>query len=121
MTRAISKSNRVSYEKVRQISDSYDLDRLLVRHILGISESTQFRYEKKNPVLNPNLSDRWQRFERILQQTEELFEDKNAAQEWLSMPKTSLEGKTPLEILETDAGVIQVREMLTRAAYGIFS
>ena len=121
MTRAISKSNRVSYEQVRQRSDSYSLDRLSVRHILGISESTQFRYEKKNPVLNSNLSDRWQRFERILQQAEELFEDKNAAQEWLITPKASLEGKTPLEILGTDAGVVRVREMLTRAAYGIFS
>ncbi|MEO1670752.1 MAG: antitoxin Xre/MbcA/ParS toxin-binding domain-containing protein [Cyanobacteria bacterium J06631_2] len=120
MTQAISKSSLTSYEKVRQTSENYGLDRLLVRKILGISESTQFRYEKKNPVLNSNLSDRWSRFERILQQAEELFEDKDAAQEWLSTPKVMLTGKTPLESLVDDAGATQVREMLTRAAYGIF-
>ncbi len=43
MTQASSKSDRLSYETVKQIFDSYQIDRAAVRHILGISESTQFQ------------------------------------------------------------------------------
>lgn len=121
MTRVLSKLRQPSYERVKQTSDSYHLDRASVRQILGISESTQFRYEKKNPLLKPNLADRWARFERILRQAEELFEDRSETQRWLSTPKTALSGQTPLEALATDAGSRQVEQILTRAEYGIFS
>lgn len=118
---ALSKSEQLSYKTVKQTSDSYQIDRASVRHILGISESTQFRYEKKNPVLKPNLADRWARFERILLQAAKLFEDQAETQRWLSTAKTDLENKTPIEALATDAGSRQVEQMLTRAEYGIFS
>jgi putative toxin-antitoxin system antitoxin component (TIGR02293 family) len=121
MTQALSKLHFCSYETVQRISDSYQIDRELVRQILGISESTQFRYEKKNPVLKPNLADRWARFERILHQAEELFEDKAETQKWLTTPKTALENQTPIEVLASDAGSRQVEQMLLRAEYGIFS
>lgn len=121
MTQALSKFHQPSYETVKRTSDSYQIDRASVRQILGISESTQFRYEKKNPVLKPNLADRWARFERILHQAAELFEDKTETQRWLATPKTALSGKTPIEALATDAGSRQVEQMLLRAEYGIFS
>ena len=121
MTQSLSKSHQPSYEIVQKTSDSYAIDRASVRHILGISESTQFRYEKKKPVLKPNLADRWARFERVLRQAEELFEDKQETQRWLSTPKIALSGKTPLEALTTDSGSREVEQMLTRAEYGIFS
>ncbi|NJK57907.1 MAG: toxin-antitoxin system, antitoxin component, partial [Pleurocapsa sp. SU_5_0] len=35
------------------------------------------------PVLKPNLADRWTRFERILHQAVELFENKAETQRWL--------------------------------------
>ena len=59
MTQALSQPHQLSYEIVKRTSDSYQIDRASVRQILGISESTQFRYEKKNPLLKPNLADRW--------------------------------------------------------------
>ena len=121
MTRALSKIEQLSYQKVKQISEDYQLDRAAIRCILGISESTQFRYEKKNPILKPNLGDRWLRFEDILKQANELFTSKTETQRWLSTPKAALENQTPLEILGTNAGVRQVEQMLNRAKYGIFS
>lgn len=121
MTQALSKSKQLSYETVKQRANSYQIDRASVRQLLGISESTQFRYEKKNPVLKPNLADRWARFERIVRQAEELFEDRREAQRWLSTAKTDLKDQTPIEALATDAGSREVEQMLTRAEYGIFS
>lgn len=121
MTQALSKTAQPKYEVVRRTSDKYQIERAKVRDILGISESTQFRYEKNNPVLKPNLLDRWARFERIVQQAEELFEDLVETQRWLSTAKTVLENKTPLEVLGTDSGCRQVEQMLMQASYGVFS
>ncbi len=121
MTQALSKTAQPKYEVVKCTSDKYQIGRNTVRDILGISESTQFRYEKNNPVLKPNLLDRWARFERVIQQAEELFEDRVETQRWLSTKKTVLGNKTPLEVLGTDFGCRQVEQMLMQAAYGVFS
>ena len=89
-------------------------------HILGISESTQSRYERTNPVLKSTIADRLERFERITQQALDLFEDKAETLRWLSTAKESLGGQTPLEALATDSGSKKVEELLYRAEYGIF-
>lgn len=121
MTSALSKAEGLSYQTVQEIAARYQINRAGVRQLLGISESTQFRYEKNNPILKPILADRWARFERILRQAEDLFEDPWETHRWLTTPKTALSGTTPLEALARDAGSRQVEQMLTRAEYGIFS
>lgn len=108
------------YETVKNISHRFSLDREAVRTILGISESTQFRYEKNNPILKPALADRLERFQRITQQAVELFEDEVEAKRWLSTPKKTLGGLTPWQALATDAGSKKVENLLDQAEYGIF-
>jgi putative toxin-antitoxin system antitoxin component (TIGR02293 family) len=121
MVKSLPKAKPITYASIQCLSDKYQLDRLQIRHILGISESTQFRYEKRNPLLKPNLVDRWLRFEKIVQQAQELFENQIETQRWLSTPKVALDHKTPLEILDTDSGCRQVEQMLMQAAYGVFA
>ena len=114
-------NSKLQYQTVKDTASRYGLDRNGIRNILGISESTQFRYEKNNPVLKPHQSDRWARFSRIVEQAFDLFEDEKETKRWLSTPKHDLEGCTPIEALTTDAGSLQVEQMLYRAAYGIFA
>lgn len=111
---------QLRYSTVQSFAERYHLARSVVQNILGISESTLFRYEKGDPDLKPSLTDRWARFERIVQQAEALFEDHSETQRWLSTPKAALNSQTPLEALTTDAGAKQVEELLYRAEYGIF-
>lgn|GEM_PF-1465230 len=108
------------YQSIKNASERFALGRADVKHLFGISESTQFRYEKQNPVLKPAIADRLERFNRICQQALELFEDETETQRWLSTPKVALEGQTPLSALSTDAGAKKVEEMLYRAEYGMF-
>ena len=108
------------YEAIKAIADRFALDKTEVKQLFGISESTQFRYEKQNPVLKPAVADRIERFMRIYQQALELFEDENETQRWLSTPKAALGGETPLRALATDAGAKKVEEILYRAEYGMF-
>lgn len=119
-TATSSQSNSLRYEAIKQISNHFSLDKTDIKQLFGISESTQFRYEKQNAVLKPAIADRLERFNRIYQQASELFEDESETQRWLSTPKAALEGNSPLKVLATDAGAKLVEEILYRAEYGIF-
>ena len=110
----------LQYETVKDISRRFQVHKGTMREILGISESTQARYERKNAVLKPAIADRLERFQRITQQALDLFEDETETQRWLSSAKDGLNGQTPLEALATDAGSKQVEELLYRAEYGMF-
>ena len=120
MTQALSRQE-YDYSSVLKLADTLKLSREEVRAILGISESTQFRYEKNNPALKPNLQDRWSRLIKIVESANDLFEDDKEVQIWLSTPKKSLENRTPLELLSTDEGSRQVEQILLQASYGVFA
>lgn len=108
------------YQSIKEVVKRFNLDKTDVKQLFGISESTQFRYEKQNPILKDAVADRLQRFNRITQQALELFEDKVETKRWLSTPKAALSGKTPLMALATDARSKKVEAMLYRAEYGMF-
>lgn len=112
--------NDKKYESIKEVVKRFDLDKTDVKQLFGISESTQFRYEKQNPILKDAVADRLQRFNRIANLALELFEDEAETKRWLSTPKTALSGETPLVALATDAGAKKVEAMLYRAEYGMF-
>ena len=109
-----------SYAVIKDVSKRYSLGKAEVKRLFGISEATQFRYEKQNPQLKPAIADRVQRFNRIVDQARELFEDEAETQRWLSTPKAALAGEPPLDALSSDAGAKQVEEILYRAEYGMY-
>jgi len=108
------------YQSIKEVSQRFSLSRADIKHLFGISESTQFRYEKQNPVLKLAIADRLERFNRICQQALELFEDETETQRWLSTPKVALGGQTPIGALSNDAGAKKVEELLYQAEYGMF-
>lgn len=113
-------TNDKKYDLIKEIAKRFDLNKVDIKHLFGISESTQFRYEKQNPVLKIAVVDRLERFNRIIKLALELFEDETETKRWLSTPKTDLSGETPLQALATDAGAKKVEAMLYRAEYGMF-
>lgn len=88
--------------------------------VLQIPQRTLLR-RKKEDRLQPAESDRLYRLARVVAHAVEVFEDEEAAQRWLGKPNRALGGRTPLHLLDTDAGVTHVDEVLTRIDYGIFS
>jgi len=115
-----SNPSALRYQSIKDVSQRFSLTRADIKHLFGISESTQFRYEKQNPVLKLAIADRLERFNRIYQQALELFEDEAETQRWLSTPKVALGGQTPLGALSNDAGAKKVEELLYQAEYGMF-
>jgi putative toxin-antitoxin system antitoxin component (TIGR02293 family) len=113
-------STGLTDEATKASLEHFSLDKAQIRNLLGISESTQFRYERQNPILKAAIADRMKRFNRICAQALELFEDKDETHRWLLTSKVALNGHTPLDALTTDAGAKKVEEILYRAEYGIF-
>jgi len=81
--------------------------------------------EKATPIplerLSPVESDRVYRFARIVALAEDVFEGKKEALEWLNSPQYGLDGRVPFDMLQTDAGVREVEELLIRIDYGVIS
>ena len=50
-----------------------------------------------------------------------VFEDEKIAEDWLNTPKVVLGNKTPFELLETDQGIAEVKALLGRIEYGVYS
>lgn len=78
------------------------------------------RRSKREP-LNHEESDRAVRLARIASHAEEVFSDIAKAARWLRKPKQRFEGRTPMEVLRTEAGARLVEEMLFQMDYGFFA
>ncbi|MCG3117879.1 MAG: DUF2384 domain-containing protein [Candidatus Manganitrophus sp. SA1] len=71
--------------------------------------------------LNPVTSDRLYRFAKIYAMAVEVFGELNEAQKWLRSPQIGLNGRIPLELIATEAGAQEVKDLLGRIEYGVFS
>jgi putative toxin-antitoxin system antitoxin component (TIGR02293 family) len=63
-------------------------------------------------------SDRAVRVARIASLAEEVFAEDSKASRWLRKPKARFTGRTPLEMIATEAGARLVEEMLLQLDYG---
>ena len=52
---------------------------------------------------------------------QEVFESPQTATSWLKRPNRALNGNSPVDLLDTDAGTQQVTELLDRIEYGVYS
>lgn len=75
----------------------------------------------RHEPLTHDESDRAVRVARITALSEEVFGDEAKASRWLRKPKTRFEGRTPLDLLRTEAGSRLVEEMLLQIDYGFMA
>ena len=75
------------------------------------------RKTRREPLTHDE-SDRAVRIARITSLAEEVFGDDAKASRWLRKAKTRFGGRSPLEVLRTEAGARLVEEMLLQLDYG---
>ena len=97
------------------------IDRGAVAKVVGISGRTLSRRIASHSRLSAEESDRTVRLARVLTLAKETLGDSNKASLWLKTPNRVLDGQTPFELLDTDAGVQSVETVLGRIAYGVYS
>ncbi len=87
---------------------------------LKIPPRTLYRRKSSAKRLTAVESDSLFRIARIIAHAESVFGDKKAASAWLRSEIPSLGGQRPLDILDTDAGTLEVDDLLGRIEYGVF-
>jgi putative toxin-antitoxin system antitoxin component (TIGR02293 family) len=93
-----------------------DLDELVE---FGVIPRRTLSHSRQNQQFSPAQSDRAVRFFRILQRAKDTFGAKDSALEWLKRPTRPLNGHTPIELLDTEAGARMIEDLLTRIDHGI--
>jgi putative toxin-antitoxin system antitoxin component (TIGR02293 family) len=83
-----------------------------------IPRRTLVHRKARREPLTHDESDRAVRMARITSLAEEIFGDDAKAARWLRKAKSRFEGRSPLEMLRTEAGARLVEEMLLQLDYG---
>ena len=87
---------------------------------LDIPERTLAR-RKKEGVLSRDESGKLVRLARAIERAVDVFEDEDAALNWLKSPNAALGGSKPLSLLDTDLGAVAVLNTLGRIEQGVFA
>ncbi len=88
---------------------------------LVIPRRTLAHRRQKRQRLSREESDRLTRIARAVAHAEDVLGDVGTARDWLRRPNRALEGRRPLETLDTDGGARAVEAVLERAAHGVYS
>lgn len=92
-----------------------------VEKALGMSLRTYQRHrEQPARPLSPEQGGRAWKFAEILARTTALFGTQEDAERWLEGPAMGLDGRRPIDLLATPAGVEMVESHLTRLEYGVY-
>jgi putative toxin-antitoxin system antitoxin component (TIGR02293 family) len=75
----------------------------------------------KHQPLSKNESDKAVRVARITAMAEQVFGERERSWRWLRKAKRRFDGKTPVEMLATEAGARLVEEMIGQIEHGIFA
>jgi putative toxin-antitoxin system antitoxin component (TIGR02293 family) len=111
----------IPWEAVAGIKKELELTDDELAGILDISERTLSRLRQSGKKLTASTGDRLYRLVHIYSLARRVFEGDPAAREWLHHPQVGLNVRSPLDLLQTEAGAREVEDLLGRIEYGIMS
>ena len=76
-------------------------------------------YKRRKSFLSPTESERIERLARVIATAEYIWDDPEAARQFLQAPHALLEQQTPCEAAMTELGARQVEEILWKIFYGL--
>jgi putative toxin-antitoxin system antitoxin component (TIGR02293 family) len=77
--------------------------------------------KKGKEKFNPSLSERIISLADIYSYGYEVFEDKERFNQWMTRPNKALGGRTPMELIDNLYGREEVRNIIGRIDYGVYS
>ncbi|TAN48987.1 MAG: DUF2384 domain-containing protein [Methylococcaceae bacterium] len=110
----------ISTASVDAIIGYIHLSRAELALVLGIPERTLAR-RRREGVLNSEESAKLVRLARVVERAVEVFDDLDAAIDWLKSANAAFSGATPLSLLDTDVGAESVLDALGRIEHGVFA
>lgn len=119
---------RSDLDLMRLVEERLPINSLAILATHGITDQEIYSYisprrtlahrrARKEPLTHEE-SDRAVRIARITALAESVFGNDAKAGRWLRKPKARLESRTPLDLLQTEAGARIVEELLLQLEYG---
>lgn len=103
-----------SFERVKEAIATTSVE---LSAITEISTRTVARRER----FKPDESERILRVGSAFQKALELFKDLEKARRWFNTPKTALNGLSPIECCDTEAGAEEVEKLIGRIREGVYT
>ncbi len=110
------------FSALENIKQAMGLSDEILSSVLEVSAKTTYRWRRTEKTRLPvSVSDRIYRFARLFALAESVLEDRDAAREWLQEEQVGLGGRTPLDMMRTEAGAREVESLLVRIEYSVLS
>jgi putative toxin-antitoxin system antitoxin component (TIGR02293 family) len=89
-----------------------------IRAIVGLPETTAHTLVKKGANLDAAASERIWRLADLVAMASDVFENDEAAKEWLRTPNRAFRDVAPMDLSDTEPGANAVRQVLNAIATG---
>jgi putative toxin-antitoxin system antitoxin component (TIGR02293 family) len=110
------------FHALDRLKEALGLNDREVSSALHVSAKTASRWRHAEKARLPvSVSDRIYRFARLFALAEQVLEDKDAAREWMHDEQVGLGGRSPIELMRTEAGAREVESLLVRIEHGVLS
>jgi putative toxin-antitoxin system antitoxin component (TIGR02293 family) len=111
----------IPFSSMEKLRGTLSLSPKEMAQALHLPERTLSR-RKVEGHLQQDESNRLVRIASIFKKAVDLFEgDIQAAANWFKTPVLGLDGHIPLDLVETEAGALEVEALIERLEYGVFS
>lgn len=112
--------NGISKEELETLKNQSALDYDTIASILNIGKAT-LHNKKGKEKFDQYISERIFLLADLYSYGYEAFENKENFNQWMKMPNRSLGGVSPLSLLDTLYGLEEVKHLIGRIEYGVFS
>ncbi|MES2831700.1 MAG: antitoxin Xre/MbcA/ParS toxin-binding domain-containing protein [Pseudomonadota bacterium] len=103
---------------LKAASSYFNLPDVRIQTIVGIPASTASRLEKKSARIDSGATERIYRMGAVTRMAIEVFENEDAAIDWMRQPSRVFGDVAPLDLMDTEPGAVSVRQVLNAIATG---
>ncbi|GAA4386272.1 type II RES/Xre toxin-antitoxin system antitoxin [Hymenobacter koreensis] len=111
----------LSIQSLRALQRRMQFSNKEISEFLDVSESTLQRRQQTKRALTRDEGEKAIQLSSVMAKGISVFEDEEDFRHWLETPNVALGGIEPKELLGSSIGREQVREILLRIQYGIYS
>jgi putative toxin-antitoxin system antitoxin component (TIGR02293 family) len=110
----------VSKKDLELLKNKADLDYTMLAKALSVTRATLIN-KKKGERFGAGLSEKIVGMADLYSYGFEVFEDKERFNQWMSKPNKALGGQIPYDLIDNQFGREEVRNLIGRIDYGIYS
>jgi putative toxin-antitoxin system antitoxin component (TIGR02293 family) len=110
----------VSKKGLETLKHTIDVDYDALAKALSVTRATLIN-KKGEEKFNPQLSERIVGLAEIYSYGYEVFDDPNRFNRWMQRPNQALNGQAPYDLLDSQFGREEVKNVIGRIDYGVYS